>query len=102
MKIFKRHRSVQELSDACAKNNWPLYTEEFDLRGSDYISFRFNIPTPTGPVTGLAIFNTFNGRMHGELSDGSTFNSSHEQNEDCLWFQLLLEFAYTNQPIAAQ
>lgn len=90
MKTFKRFKTLEEFRPACASRGWKLDSNLHDHQGHDHVSFRFKI----GPVVGIALFNTFNGRLHGNLANGEAFSADNEKHESEPWFQTLLETVY--------
>jgi hypothetical protein len=90
MKTFKRFRTLEQLRAACAERNWPVNSDLHDRQGHDHISFHFDI----GAAVGVALYNTFNGRLHGQLANGEAFSAANDKHEKEPWFQTLLEVVY--------
>jgi hypothetical protein len=96
MRTFKRFRTLKELKAVCKERGWKVDDSKYQS-GSDHVSFKFKIKTLGGPISGVALFNTFNGRIFGHLKDGRQFSSDSAEFEDRRWFKVLLETAYTTQ-----
>lgn len=91
MKTFTRHRSLEELKDYCKEKGWKLNTTRFEA-GDDSVSFKWKV----GKVSGLAVFNTFNGKIIGQTKDGVMFSSDNTTHENEPWFSAMLEAAYVS------
>ena len=89
MKRFTRKRTLDEIDKECAERRWVLDTRRFKA-GDDCISFRFQ----HGRTKGLAVINTFSGRVIGQLDGGLHFTSDNADNDRKGWFKELLKVAF--------
>jgi hypothetical protein len=94
MQKFFAYRNVPELRAECRRRGWTLSTKRW-RGGDDCVSFRFTV----GRVSGLCVFNTFNGSFVGELDESPTlFSSSSDRHEKSPWYRALLHTCYHTRP----
>lgn len=95
MRQFARFRSVKELELLCKKKKWQIHTDGY-MAGSDCVTVDFRIKTLSKDISGVVIFNTFNGRVIGKLSSGEVFSTDNSDHDGRRWFEILLETFFTN------
>lgn len=106
MKQYQRHRTVGELLKICKEQKVYIDTKQW-ARGGDTLC----IGAPTDdPDRGWVVYNTFNGKFFGRtpsqkvvtvanpIRPSFEFDSS-QHLEHFPWFQALLDFFYTDDPL---
>ncbi|MBI3445604.1 MAG: hypothetical protein HY055_09650 [Magnetospirillum sp.] len=98
MKTYTRHKTLDEVKNACKQAGFVLDTSGYDERGLDHVIVDF----VHGDVTYQVFYASFNGRFFGKEkgSEDCTENyfSSDNGDLDILpWFRALLDFFYVGE-----
>lgn len=92
MKLFARHKTLDEVKRQCRKQRLKLDTTHYRL-GSDYVKVEGG-----GAV---CYYSTVNGRFFGKTPQGVEFQSDSHTHDREPWFEALLKFFYVEKGGAA-
>jgi len=87
---FQRHKTIDEIKQACAVAGFAINTDRYDTQGSDHVTILFAFEGKAYTV----FYNTFNGRFFGVQPNGSRFDSGNAGLDDEPWFLELMTFVY--------
>lgn len=90
MKKFASHHTVAEVKRAAKKAGFKVNSEQYDHRGSDWISVE-------GTFAGerASVLYSCMGRFFGKLLDGGVkFSSDKDDFDGEPWFDAMLDFFY--------